>query len=682
MRHQWNGFVAIVTSELRARWAVFIALAALGLLAYLSPLLMDGLGGSSADEIREVTALIFSLLVTLGGALLLGGQMAVHPLAEGRLAFFLARPLSGWTYWWGQITAACCTLVMGWWLVWIPTILAGGAPWKLTDRGAAFDGAIQLPGTVPWSLPEPLSVIPVWTPALSGWLKPAGGWIGLWWVVAALLCLMIGHWFYMVLRLRTRWAVLDLLLLVAAAWGVLRYLIDVYRWMAFREHVFSIWGIILLFLSAALWAGGRQMSRGGVDTARSHGAFSVAFWPGIFVLLAVLLSVHQWMVSRGPEDLKTLENLHVSPDGEWLVVSGKTWRNGSYEGVYLFHPQRGTSHNLGPRFALPGVPVFSAQSNAVIWVQCPVNAEICELRWQELEGEQRHALMPIRKEYMLLYSTYRNRTLAVSEDGSRVAMAYRGRLEVYEFPSLRLIASQRLNQESIAHLTFEGPDALRVYHQIFNQANSYVDFWRLDLVDSSWTYLGASAGHFRALHWEADRLFLSRNLSHFVLLDRLGDKEWGRQTTGTYPMLSTRLLSTGQVVTIESESEELFRLNVYGLDGQQVFSQTFDEGVRPILGGEIEAGRLLVGQRLGRPLPTRPSGVEVWLPGLGAASDWTTQVFDASQGWLGDPWPGVLPAWQLGDTFEQSRWLLSSQGVQRLEDAAEGSFSTQLSVLQ
>ena len=531
---------------------------------------------------------------------------------------------------------------------------------------------------MPWSLPEPFSVIPVWSPVLPEWLNPVAGSIGLAWTLASLLCLLVGHWLYLVLRLRTRWAALDLILLVGSVLVLIRLLMDFYQRMAFREHLFSLWGLLVTFLAVALWAGGRQMVLGGTDATRSHGAFSVALWPWILVMLGVLFVVHLWMVSRGPEDLKTLENLHASPDGQWLVVSGKPWRGGSYEPVYLVHGESGESQYLGPRFALPGFPIFSAQSKAVVWVRCPMTSQDCVLHWQELGGQERSASMAIEREYRQLYSNYRNRTVAVNDDGFRVAMAHQSRLEVYALPELRLLATQRLGNHSNAHLNFEGNDELWVYHQIMRPGDLYVDFWRLGLEDSDWSYMGASAGHFRALHAEADRLLLSQFPGRLVLLDRLGKQEHGRHMESTRPLMSSRLLTTGQVVTVESDSEQVFSLCVYGTDGRQIFSETFEEGFHPLLGGEIEAGRLLVGRRFGRPTASPPSDAQAWLPGFGAVADWQTQVFDASEGWVGDPWPGVLPAWQVGHSFEQGRWLLSTQGVQRLEDVTEGQFSTRL----
>lgn len=667
-----RGFCTIVGNELRGRWPVFVAVMALGWLAPLSPWWVAE-RGIAAEELSRTTALVLSLLVTLGGALGLGTQMVVDRHVEGRLGFFLARPVSGWALWWGRVVAAMVTLVMCVGLIGLPLGIVEGIPTLQISHEMLADSAFDLPHAVPWDLPAPFAVVAPWSAAIPTFLGSQIGWIVLGWSTSCVLLLLLGHWIAMVLRLRTRWAVLDVLLLAMALWVVPSIVGTLHRLMAFREALLAMLGLVGTLVVGGLWGGGLQVAQGGVRASRGHGLFSGVFWSLTWCFLLLTYGYSQWLLARGPSDLQMVENLHSSPDGEWLVVSGHFGWAGSYEGVFVVRPATGEYVPLGPRLALPGQPIFSRQSNAVAWIDCPLGADTCALEWRRLAERQRLSV-PVAREHTALFSTYRNRSLALSEDGRQVAIAFEGRLHVYEAPSGDLLSTRALPSETKARLHFDAEGDLRVGQMSCCKSGQQLEIWRLDLeADAPWRQVASLPGAPMASNADAGRLLMKTPEGELVLFD-----DWGRQTLARLERASegdpamSRVLSTGDVILLETSSPGDDALAVYAADGRLRWRVTLPAGRQALLAGEIAPGKVLVGVRPVARQGLRPSARRSWLPGLGEVADWQVRLLDVDTGWQGQAWSPGTPTWQFGETFEQGRWVLSPDGVDAVEPSPEG----------
>lgn len=661
-----KGLIAIVHCELKARWQIFLAVAVLGLLPPISPWLTSYQNLDPTD-LRNASAMVLSILVTSVGALGLGSQLIIGKQAEGRLGFFLARPISGWALWFGQLAAAMLTLMISWCLMWIPTIFFGGSPRAFIDAGSTF-GVGRLPHSVPWDLPQPFSVVARWGTPLPGPLGSVSSWALFWWVGACLMLLLFSHWLSMIVRLRTRWILLDVVLLATSLMVCAQAFAELYRQIAFRELIFGVTGLTLSMVLVAILAGGWQAAHGGVMASRSHAVFSVVFWSTLAVVLLLMTSYLRWMTSRGPEDLKSFENLAGAPTGEWIVVSGRLWHEGTYEPVFAYHRASAEHHFLGPRFAMRAAPLFSRQGNVLVWSSCSLDKPTCDIKWLELDGDRRHASMPLRREDLALFGPRQGRGLALSDDGRRLAVAFKGRLEVYDMPSQKLLAARRLDSVYRVELDFESSDRLRVYQQHLSPSKRHLEVWRLDIAHDQWTQQALLPGILEASHRQGDRLLISGRDEGLKLFDLWGHEEKGHlQKSLPSFRESSSILSTGHVIIVEAERAAQNSILVYDSSGRFVRDIALEFGEEVLLGAEIEAGQLLVGlRRAAPPRTSRSDKIAAWLPGLGSFSRWRTHVFDVEEGLSDAVWPGHLPAWQPTETFEQGRLLLSANGVESL----------------
>jgi hypothetical protein len=122
-----RGFLAVFEREIVERRLLLVAALVLGLVPLLAPLL-PGMPPARPAELRSGTALGIALVLTLALALLLGGSVIVRDLAERRLGFYFARPLSGTAIWAGKLAAAAALTVGAGLLVLLPATLVGGPP--------------------------------------------------------------------------------------------------------------------------------------------------------------------------------------------------------------------------------------------------------------------------------------------------------------------------------------------------------------------------------------------------------------------------------------------------------------------------------------------------------------------------------------------------------------------------
>src|SRR4029077_12545575 len=121
-----RGFAAVFEREFYERRLLWVVALVLSLVPVVLPL-MPGLlpGGASVEDLRSGLAFGLAALLAALLALFLGTSMIASDLAERRLRFYFARPLTGWTLWAGKLTA-CLTLVLGaGLLVLIPAALLG-----------------------------------------------------------------------------------------------------------------------------------------------------------------------------------------------------------------------------------------------------------------------------------------------------------------------------------------------------------------------------------------------------------------------------------------------------------------------------------------------------------------------------------------------------------------------------
>lgn len=660
-----RGLSTIVRCEVASRGRIFLAVAVLGLVPLASPWLAKR-WSQDPNELRYTMALALSLLVTFGGAIGLGAQGIVGKQVEGRLGFFLARPLSGWTLWWGHLVAIGLTLVLGWFLVWLPTLIVTGSLQSVVDAGQMLDSPTKIPSYMPWDVPHPFSSQSRWYNPLPGFLSSPTGWLIFWWTSGCALLCCLSHWLSMVFRLRTRWVLLDALLLGGMILFAGAIFGEFYLLYALREIFWSTYGLILWSGLAIVLAGGWQVERGGVDAARSHRVFSSWLWPMMGLALLLIAGYVQGLKSSGPQDLKSVENLGGGPRGDWVIVSGRTSLGGSYEPVFAYHPDAARHHLLGPRLAMQSAPVFSRSGEVLVWTHCPMGRRICDVEWMELEGAGRRVALPVDSERLRRFSSGQSRGFALSEDGRRLALALNGTLEVYDMPSMNLVAAHRMEETVQVEVSFESADRLRVYQQFLNPKARRLVVWHLGIEDGQWSRRADLPGVLQASHQLMDRMLIVDLETGWSLFDRWGEEEIGPlEKARPFSAVSWKFLSTGHLVGLELAASGSKGLVVYDALGGLVFRHRLEAGEDLLLGGEIESGRVLLGLRRSASQLKTPQTPDRQ-PWLGDYDRWRTGWFDVEAGLSETMWEGYIPVWQPAETFEQARWLMAKDGVHRL----------------
>jgi hypothetical protein len=453
-----RGFLAIVEREIYERRLLGLVALVLGLAAVALPA-VPGLrpGGVSPEDLRSGMALGFALLLTLLMALFLGGSIIASDLAERRLGFYFARPLSGRVIWGGKIAAAVALIFGAGFIVLAPAALAGGG---FTNNGVWGEGLWNLSG-----------------PAFFQ-LTAAG----------LLFLLLAAHAASVIVRARSPWVLLDLAALALVVFfvetsvrrlataGVLPTRLYWIRGAVLRETGVSAWilGAFALagFVALAL-AGIFQVTAGRTDPRRGHRFRSATLWGTLLAVALLVAASASWVLAAGPGDLRTVERFVAAPAGPWIAFTGAARHRPGYYPSFLYDLDSGRF--VRARFGLingfyNGVEPFvrfSADGRRAVWVEydgAPPNPPLVLYRL-DLD---RPGAEPVRSTTSF-QSPPGN--LALSPDGRLLALydewnaSDRGsRLTVQETDSGRLLASVRYDSRSVRpRLVFTRSGRLRVY---------------------------------------------------------------------------------------------------------------------------------------------------------------------------------------------------------------------------
>jgi hypothetical protein len=274
-----NPTIAVTVRELVARREVVLVAVAAAVIATAMPL-MPGLENYQSDDVRTVSSNTLALALGWGLALLFGATMIGGDLSEGRLGFYFARPVSGFTVWWGRVLAALFLILVCEVVVLLPSF---------------FSGISALASSEDW----------VW-PAVIGYL------------VMPFLLLLLVHAVSIMVRARTAWLFLDLagfVVFAIVAWVSLRPLLSMVAELAVWVIAGALIVALLVALSVAGWIG---VAVGRIDLGRTHGALSLALWGTLAVCISGIAVYSSWLRNFGPPDFDRVEVLTVAPDGRWI----------------------------------------------------------------------------------------------------------------------------------------------------------------------------------------------------------------------------------------------------------------------------------------------------------------------------------------------------------------------------
>lgn len=581
-----TGFASVLLLELRMRRAVIPAALVAGLVPIPMAFLMKSV--ASFSDCVNVGAGAFALI---GGELLalyLGATVLCQDLSEGRAGFYLSKPVAPLALWAGKLLGA--------WLAVLGAVVACLVPATLLGGGLAEVQPKPNPLFVYDLGPEMLSSL--WTPLILA--------------VLFLGVLAFAHAMSVMFRSRSAWLVLDAVMVVVlpalAWWALKRVLMMGSAYLVLVEVV-----VLCLGLFAALMISGAvQTVAGRADLRRGHKALSLTLW-AILGLTVLGLDTYSFWASRvSPSDVATVESIQAAPAGPWMFVLGRLKHRGpeAWAGIML-NAQSGDSCTLST-LRWGGETIFAPDGRLAISAafRSLSDRSSAELMVCDLGGTE-----PEVRPTGITLSGF-DTTLAFSSDSSRLAVQTGTDLTVYELPSWRLVAAQRLSTPPdswrswrmyfmdrdtvrlglISHQSADGTPARRTALQLFE-----FDV-RNRKLSAFGTLASVQAMTFR-VNAAGDRLLVFQDTEEGDRRLLLCDARTGevvRSLVADDGKRSARFLSDGRMAVIGLKGEEASgeetprRVVVYSTEGAELRSIDLGASRNMTWGEEPASGKVLI----------------------------------------------------------------------------------------
>ncbi len=420
-----RALAALVVHEINQRKALLAAALVASLLPLLAPLL-PATGSNPAEDIREAV-----LWVMVGGlvplfALLLGVSFIGRDLAEGRLGFYYAQPLSGPAIWFGKLGAVLL-------LVW------------------AVEVIIVLPTASLASDPLRFLVLPnVFDSAVPKWLAPVLSY------VAAAAVVLVAHGVGIIWRARSAWLIVDALALIGVT-GVGWLAISPFLPLVAPTLMIACGHWLFAWLLVALTAAGAvQAASGRVDPARCHRVLSATLWGVLTVSVSALLAWSLWVRSA---DIDDLDRPFVVATGsaDWIVVGGTSWGRLDYYPRFLVHVVDGRTLPIGPSFNWSGQDAKLAEGgSAALWLE-PEGF----LSWAVMTADLAAEHPVARPTGVTIGEEWED--VAIAPDGTRFAVLEGRTLAVYQGQPAEQLTAVRIEEElNPLAILFDDRDRVRV----------------------------------------------------------------------------------------------------------------------------------------------------------------------------------------------------------------------------
>ncbi len=585
-----NGFLSMILRELRERRAVLPAAA----VAALIPLVLPLLWNANRTSAREVTVWFVAVVLAAGLGLLLGSNALAPDLVEGRLGFYFAQPVSGLGIWGGKIVASI-------FLAFVASVLPV---------------AVVLTTSL---------ISPGWTRGFSGgWFE---GVLALFWL--SLTSVALGHFWSVVVRSRSRWQAVDVAALVLCAAGVWWAARLLWRSLAAEALTVGLWTLTVAIPLSLLVAGAVQTSGGRTDLQRGHRLLSLTMWSVLGGVVLILLGGAYWVVTPHPDDLVQIYPLSAAPTGPWVALDGRSQGRGDFTCGFLIDESSEHWTRVPDRRVWPDVIGFSGDGRRAVWTVPPDNpeAEIGELMLADL-GEDGVRLRPTPITLRSIWSS--GASVALDQDGSRVAAVDGSGITVSSLPDGALLAAVQLPERLLASATFfVGPDRVRVYG--WRKLSAERDLLVIGELDVAGRHF-ETTGRIELPHPHRE-VRLDRDLHRLATVHVVGDARQlavfdavtGELLTvldrpGWTPEAPPAFLADGGIALAERHANE-HRLRITTPDGaERVLPLPRTEGgYRPAL--QPRAGMLLLGS-------SRDS--------VGTPGSWNTRLVDLSDGMVRD----------------------------------------------
>ena len=413
-----RGFFAVASREIVERRRVFVAAAVAALFPLFAPLL-PAARRFGAPEARLYTAAFFAVAFSAALSLILGMTAIGRDLSERRLGFYFSRPIGNAAIWAGKLAGIGLQVLLAALLILLPAGLVDLATWwRETRMGLAAE-------------------------------------IGVAFVFAVVVFLALGKAISLALRSRPAWVAGDVV--AFALWLLAMGTISLPLLVARAPVVLQRLGLVVAIACAValLAAGGAQVSIGRVDPVRGTRARFAVLWGLLFAIAGLFAGFTRWLLRPAPSELSSVLVRAAAPAGSWIGVEGRA-RGRADLRVSLFYDVASGGYVRGWT-GREGSAVVSADGTTAAWTQAsgifsdgPQDVWACRLA-AGAPGTR----TPISE---------RIGNIAISPEGSRLAIAGERALGIYEIPSGRLLGSIALDSdERFSRFVFVGRDRLRLF---------------------------------------------------------------------------------------------------------------------------------------------------------------------------------------------------------------------------
>jgi len=408
--------MVIAMRELRERVRLFWMAAALALVPFAIAAVPTARGNRPLTI--AVAAGVLGLAFVFGVALALGVSVIGRDLAENRLSFYFAKPLSPAALWTGKAIASLITIASVALIVILPGRLAGAQAWSGAWAGEG----------------RPLVSL----------------------LTAIALSLFFGtHALATMVRSRSVFIAFDFVLAVLAVVSILAILMPlvVASQLEFARPLLKALGasVLVVLACAPMW----QLAGGRTDKRRNHVALSKALWSGIAVVILVAAGYATWLRSAPLPGLK-INAIEQTSGGRRVFIMGEAPSRRGFPTEFIVDPVTG----VRDRVSTPGWRQrrLSDDGRVTAWTEADSFLKFDRLRLYVRnfdEVRSANEATPITLSFV--------GNFALSPDGTRVATAERDTIAVYELPSGRLIAAAKSTSEwPVRQLFFATRDVVRI----------------------------------------------------------------------------------------------------------------------------------------------------------------------------------------------------------------------------
>jgi hypothetical protein len=414
--------LVVARRELWEQRAYLVAAAVAALLPLLAPLL-PGISHYTVSDVRMFAAGIIACTLTVLTAITLGVTVLGRDLADGRIGFYLSRPITGSALWLGKMSAALVLVVAVALIVLVPSAATSAVVrdqhWAARDYALTFGVLVAL----------------------------------------GFLLLHLAHALGVMARDRSWWAILDVVFFVGVgglAWRALGQLV------AFPELLTPAWVCLVAGLAVALvLAGLAQTVQGRGDLRAGHRRLSLVLWSVLVPLTCAAALYSRWAVSPTPAQIRYVRELVAAPRGTWAWLVGDIGgRGGNAYATFLVDTESRRYVRLSAGLGYwPEAAAFTSDAGRALWWQ--TDGVTSQLMTADLSRPE-----PVA-EATTLSLRGGGGELVFSPVGDRLAVLEHAAISVYSFPALKLLAAANLPSGESRHLLwhtgyFAGEDELRL----------------------------------------------------------------------------------------------------------------------------------------------------------------------------------------------------------------------------